>query len=179
MHFENSTNYKSGEVSAAVVGPSGPRAELHVYAEYHQVGEITETTVCETPWSAIVTSFERNYDDLIAGHPDCTEEIELLRNLLLTVLQLIHLSPSVNGKGAVWKELIAIAEAERTVPSEHLNGKALFTAMLRLYAAIHREMLGPVLPEQKESNVEFRGQRRRKGNPQKKKQTNRKNRADA
>jgi hypothetical protein len=50
-------------------------------------------TVCETWWSAIVTSFEKNHDDLIAGHPDCTEGRELLRTALLTIEQLIHISP--------------------------------------------------------------------------------------
>jgi hypothetical protein len=116
-------------------------------------------------WSAIITPFERNHDDLIAGHPDCIEEIELLRTALLTIGQLIHISPPVNGNGAMWKELIATAEAERTVLCKHLDSKALFTAMLRLYAAIHREMCDSVLPEQKELTEEFREQRRCKRTP--------------
>jgi hypothetical protein len=61
--------------------------------------------------SAIVTLFKRNHDDLIEGHPDCAEEIELFRTALLTTWQLIHISPPVNGKDAVWKELIARTEA--------------------------------------------------------------------
>jgi formamidopyrimidine-DNA glycosylase len=63
----------------------------------------------------------------------------------------------------MWKELIARAEAERTVLCKHLDGKALFTAMLRLYAAIHREMRGSFRPEQQQTE-EFRQQRRRKRN---------------
>jgi hypothetical protein len=51
------------------------------------------------------------------------------------------------------------------VLSKHLDGKALFTAMLRLYAAIHREMRDSVLPEQEESTVEFLEQKRRMRNP--------------
>jgi hypothetical protein len=47
---------------------------------------------------------------------------------------------------------------------KHLNGKMPFTVMLRLYAAIHREMRDSVLQEQEESTVEFREQRRRKRN---------------
>jgi hypothetical protein len=39
---------------------------------------------------------------------------------------------------------------------KHLEGKALFAAMLRLYAAVHREMRDSVMPEQKESTEEFR-----------------------
>jgi hypothetical protein len=47
-----------------------------------------------------------------------------------------------------------------------LDGKALFTAMLHLYAAIHREMRESLLLEQKEETTEvFREQRRRKRNP--------------
>jgi hypothetical protein len=101
---------------------------------------MTEPTACETRWKAIVTSFEKNHEELTARNPDCREEIGLLRNGLCTIGQLIHTSPSVNGNGALWKELINRAEAERTVLCTHLDGKALFTAILRLYAAIHRNI---------------------------------------
>jgi hypothetical protein len=79
-------------------------------------------------------------------------------------MQLIHTSPSINGNGAVWKELITKSEAKRTVLCKHLGGKVLFTATLRIYAAIHREMRVSLLPEHKESTEEFREQRRRKRN---------------
>jgi energy-converting hydrogenase A subunit M len=62
----------------------------------------------------------------------------------------------------VWKELIARAEAERTVLCKHLDGKALFTATLHLYAAIHRDMRDSVLREQQELTEAFREQRRRR-----------------
>jgi hypothetical protein len=62
-------------------------------------------------------------------------------------------------------ELISRAEAERTVLCKHLDGKAIFTAILSLYAAIHRDMRDSLLPEQKDSPEEFREQRRRKRNP--------------
>jgi hypothetical protein len=48
---------------------------------------------------------------------------------------------------------------------KYLDGKALFTTMLHLYAAIHRERGDSVLPEQEESTEEFLEQRRRKRNP--------------
>jgi hypothetical protein len=120
--------------------------------------------MCKTRWSEILTSFERNHDDLIAGHPDYIEEIELLQTALITLGQLIHIPPPVNGNGAASKELIARAVAERTMLCKHLDGKGLFTAMLRLYAAIHREMRDSVLPEQEESTEEIRKQRSRKRN---------------
>jgi hypothetical protein len=47
-----------------------------------------------------------------------------------------------------------------------LDIKALFTAMLHLYAAIHRELRESLMLEQKEeSTEEFREQRRRKRKP--------------
>lgn len=58
--------------------------------------------------------------------------------------------------------MIARAEAERTVLCKHLNVKALFTAMLNMYAAIHREMSDSVLMEHEESTKEYREQKRRK-----------------
>jgi hypothetical protein len=60
--------------------------------------------------------------------------------------------------------LVTRAEAERAVLSKHLDGKALFTGMLRLYAAIHREMTSTLQSEQVESEQEFREQKRRKRN---------------
>jgi hypothetical protein len=65
----------------------------------------------------------------------------------------------------VWKELITRAETERAVLCKHLDGKALFTAMLRLYTALHRELRHSVLPAEHKSTEEFREQRRRKRNP--------------
>jgi hypothetical protein len=126
---------------------------------------MTEPTLCETRWKEIVASFERNHEALTTNNPACQEEIELLGNGLRTIGQLIHTSPSINGNGAVWNKLIAKSEAERTVLCKHLDGKALFTAMLRLYATIHREMRESLLLEQKEPAEEFREQRRRKRNP--------------
>jgi hypothetical protein len=57
------------------------------------------------------------------------------------------------------------AESERIVLSKHLDGKTLFTAVLRLYAATHRELRETLLPEEKDTPEEFREQRRRKRNP--------------
>jgi hypothetical protein len=65
----------------------------------------------------------------------------------------------------VWKDLVARAEAERVVLCKHLDGKALFTAMLRLYAALHRELRDTILPAQQKSTEEFREPRRRKRKP--------------
>jgi hypothetical protein len=64
----------------------------------------------------------------------------------------------------VWKELVARAEAERAVLCKHLDGKVLYTSMLRLYAALHREMRDSILPAQQISTEEFREQWRRKRN---------------
>jgi hypothetical protein len=122
---------------------------------------MTELTVCETRWSKIISYFEKNHSELL-GHPDCSEELALLRTGLHAIGQRIHISAPVNGNGAVWKELIARAEAERAVLCKHLDGNALFTAMLRLYTAIHREMRDSVLPAQQQSTEEFHEQRRRK-----------------
>jgi hypothetical protein len=115
----------------------GARCPCGIIPAYHKAGEITGSTVCQTRWGAIISSFEKNQDELLAGHPDCSEELALLTTGLHTIEQLIHISLPVNGKGAVCKELIARVEAERAVPCKHQDGKALFRAILRLYAAIH------------------------------------------
>ncbi|XP_033610831.1 uncharacterized protein LOC111873085 isoform X2 [Cryptotermes secundus] len=128
---------------------------------------MTDPTLAETRWKANVDSFERNHENLKTNNPDCQEEVELLGKGLQTIEQLIHTSPSINGNGGVWNRLIAKSEAERIVLCKHLDGtsKALFTAMLRLYACIHREMRELLLEQKEESTEEFREQRRRKRNP--------------
>jgi hypothetical protein len=90
--------------------------------------------------------------------------MDLLQTALLTIGQLIHILPPVNGDGAVWKELLAKSETERRVLCKHLEGKALFTAMLRMYAAIYRELRESLLLVHQQSSGEFRKQRRCKGN---------------
>jgi hypothetical protein len=109
---------------------------------------MTGTTVCETRWVNIISSFEGRHNDLLEGHPDCSEELAHLRVGLKTIGQLIHVSPPGNGNGVVWKDLIARAEVKRVVLWKHLDGKALFTAMLRLYAALHRELRDSAQPAQ-------------------------------
>jgi hypothetical protein len=64
-----------------------------------------------------------------------------------------------------WKDLLAKTEAERVVLCKHLEGRVLFTAMLRLYAALHRELRETILPARQTSTEEFHEQRRRKRNP--------------
>jgi hypothetical protein len=66
-----------------------------------------------------------------------------------------------------WKEITTRAEAERVVLCKHLEGKALFAAILCLVATTHKELRGSLLPvpEQEEPTEEFRELRRRKRNP--------------
>jgi hypothetical protein len=107
---------------------------------------MAEPIFCEARLVKIIASFEGRHADLVEEHPDCSEELSLLSTGLHTIKQLIPISPPVNGYGAVWKELITRAETERAVLCKHIGGKALFTAMLRLYAALHRELRDTALP---------------------------------
>jgi hypothetical protein len=145
-----------------VLGLPGVRAET---LEKLRIHNMTEPRVCESRWAKIISSFEGKHNNLLEAHPDCSEELALLRTGLQTIGQLIHISPPANGNSREWKELVARAEAERVVLCKHLDGKALFTAMLRLYAALHRELRSSILPAQQTSTEEFREQRRRKRNP--------------
>jgi hypothetical protein len=122
-------------------------------------------TVCKTRWTKIISSFEGNHNDLLEAHPDCSEERPLLRTGLQRIGQQNHISPPENGDGVVWKDLVVEAENDRVVLCKKLDGKALFKAMLRLYAALHRELRDTVLPPQQKSTEEFREQTRRKRNP--------------
>jgi hypothetical protein len=149
------TTYKLGAVRTAVVGPAISLRNPPP-PQYHEGGKMTGPTMCETRWSTIVELFQKNSDDLLTRHPHCIEEIDLLQTALLTIGQLIHISPPVNGEGAVWKELVTKSVVERRVLCKHLEGKALFTVMLRMYAAILRELREFLLPVLQQSSEEFR-----------------------
>jgi DNA primase len=148
-------------ISEEVLGLPSVVAES---SQHLKIGQMVQPTVCETRWAKIISSFEGKHKELLEAHPDCSEELVFLRKRLHTIGQLIHISAPANGNSAVWKELVARAEAERAVLCKDLDGKALFTAMLRLYAALHREMRDSVLQAQQKSSEEFREQRRRKRN---------------
>jgi hypothetical protein len=127
-------------------------------------------------WAEIMALFQRNLDNLIEKHPDSIEDIRLLHADLITIGQLIHSSPHVNGNGVEWKSIITTTEEERAVLCKHLEGKALFSGMLRLYAATHRDLPNSLKQEEEEpsgetkgypgqSNQEFSEQKRRKRTP--------------
>jgi hypothetical protein len=62
-------------------------------------------------------------------------------------------------------DCVDIAENKENVLCKHLDGKALFTGMMRLYAAIHRELEDSLLPEcDKGSEEDVPRSKRRKRN---------------
>jgi hypothetical protein len=103
--------------------------------------------------------------EITKNHPDCLEEIRLIQAGLITIGQLINSSPCNNGNGTMWREITTRAETERAVLCKHLEGKALYSALLRLYATTHKELRDSLQPEREEPFEEFREQRRRKRNP--------------
>jgi hypothetical protein len=111
-----------------------------------------------------LSSFERKHNELVARHPDCAEDIALLRKALTAISKFLHISRPINGNGPVWQELLSKAEGERAVLCKHLDGNALLLAILRMYAAIHRELRDSLVTEEQQTE-EFREQRRRKRNP--------------
>jgi hypothetical protein len=134
---------------------------------------MVEPTACEKRWAGILASFQINLDDLREKQPESIENIKTLHAGLITIGQLIHSSPRVNGNGEEWKSIITQSEEERIVLCKHLEGQTLFSGLLRLYAATHRD-LRPSLKQEEEKpaggkdgdpgqrNQEFREQKRRK-----------------
>jgi hypothetical protein len=127
-------------------------------------------TACEVRWKEELASFANQEEQLRTEHPDAKEEIYLVQSALVTIGQLVRASPRVNGNGIAWKKLADTAEAERVVLCKHMDGKALFTAILRLYAATHTEMLSCLVKPTKgvpaqDNDEEFREQKRRKRVP--------------
>jgi hypothetical protein len=80
---------------------------------------MAEPTACEKWWADILSSFQRNLDDLAGKHPESVEDIRTLHAGLITIGQLIHSSPHVNGNGVEWKSIITKTEEERAVLCKH------------------------------------------------------------
>jgi hypothetical protein len=113
----------------------------------------------------VLASFDKQHETLIANNPDATEERNYVRTELVKIGQLIQTSPPPNGNGIIWKRLVDKAENEKNVLCKHLDGKALFTGMMRLYAAIHRDLEDSLLPEcAKGSEEDVPRSKRRKRN---------------
>jgi hypothetical protein len=115
--------------------------------------------VCETRWSKTLASFDKHHGELVTAYQGAEEDISLIRAALVQIGSLIRSSPAKKGNGEAWKELTTKAEAEKLVLCKHLEGKTLITAILRLYAATHREMVETLLQEVEdtpETKEEFR-----------------------
>jgi hypothetical protein len=87
-------------------------------------------TQCETQWRAVLASFDKQYETLIANNRDAVKEINLIWIGLIKIGQLIQTSLQKNGNGATWKRLVNKTESEKSVLCKHLDGKAFFTGML-------------------------------------------------
>jgi hypothetical protein len=61
-------------------------------------------TQCETRWRALIASFDKQHETLIANNPDAMEEINLIWTGLIKIGQLIQTSPQQNGNGAMWSD---------------------------------------------------------------------------
>jgi hypothetical protein len=63
-------------ISEAVLGLPGARAES---SQHIKIDEMVEPTVCETRWAKLISSFEGKHNEHLEAHPDCSEELALLR----------------------------------------------------------------------------------------------------
>jgi hypothetical protein len=121
-------------------------------------------------WAVIIASFQNNLEKLKEKHPESVEDIKTLHAGIVIIGQLILSSHRVNGNGAELKSIITRTEEEKTVFCKHLEGHALFSGLLRLYAATHRDLKNslkqepPLVTERDpaQSTEEFREQKRRK-----------------
>jgi hypothetical protein len=52
-----------------------------------------EPTGCETKWSGVHESFERQQDSLLEVNPDAAQEIIITRSTLIKIEELVQTSP--------------------------------------------------------------------------------------
>jgi hypothetical protein len=117
---------------------------------------------CEARWRAVLASFDKRYEKLIADHPDAKKEMDLVRVSIVRTGQLVQNSPKVNGNGPKWKQLADKAEADRQNLCKFLDGQALFTGVFLTYVATYMQMRGSIQPSSKKSGHEDASQAQKK-----------------
>jgi hypothetical protein len=93
-------------------------------------------TQCKTRCSAVLASFDRQYEALIAKYSGAKMEMGLVQTALVETGKLVQKSSSLNENDVICKQVTDRADAEKSTFCKHLDGKALFTGMLHLYAMI-------------------------------------------
>lgn len=87
------------------------------------------STVCETQYTEILTSFVRNYGALILAHRDANEEIRLVHIAQSTIGATHSNFAQCQRKCPCVDAADRRAEAERTGLCEHLDGEAMLTGV--------------------------------------------------
>jgi hypothetical protein len=113
----------------------------------------TSLTKSEIWWKAMLWIFYIDHEKLIADYPDAKMEIDLIRDTLLQIWQLIGSTPKENGNDLRFKQLTDTAETERKVLNRYVNGKALYTGLLSLFSSVCKEMRANNNETSKESEV--------------------------
>jgi hypothetical protein len=107
---------------------------------------------CEIWWVVKLIMFDRDYEALIAFHPEAKMEIDQLRSTFVQISQLVHNSPKVNINAAKWEQLVDTAHTETKILCKYVHGQALFTALLSLYSSVYEEMRDSLQANSMETN---------------------------
>jgi hypothetical protein len=107
-----------------------------------------------TFWQVLLPVFEIVQEKLIAGHPDAKMEIDLIRDTLLQICQLVRSSPNNNANELKLEQLTDTAETEMKTLAKYVEGKALYTSLLKLYSSVYKEMRDLVQANSTETNQE-------------------------
>jgi hypothetical protein len=75
-----------------------------------------------------------------SDHSDAKKEMDLVRVSVVQIGQVVQNSPSVNGNGSKWEQLVDRVGANRHTLHKFLDGRASFTGLFHMYATTYKEM---------------------------------------
>jgi hypothetical protein len=101
-----------------------------------------------------VAVFEVWYEKLITDHPDAKTEIDLIQDTLLQICELVCNSPNRNANELKLEQMTDTATTEMETLSKYVDGKALYTGLLKMYSSVCKEMRDLLQANSNETNQE-------------------------
>jgi hypothetical protein len=113
---------------------------------------LAPVTKCKLEWLVLLTVFDEEYETLIVVHPEAKMEIDLVVATLVKISQFLRNSSEANVSGEKLEQLTHDVQREMKILCHHTDGREMFTALFRLFAAVYTEMRNSLQANDMEAN---------------------------
>lgn len=102
----------------------------------------------------LLISFDNEYEVLIAVHPEAKVQIDMIGAILVEISQFLRNSSEETFDGEKWEKFLEEIKLETKILYRHMNGQALFDALLHLFSTVYEEMRDSLQAISVEANQE-------------------------